>query len=133
MFLNFIFDQTHDSKNLLCNSTFHSSFCIRTNYKTNETGISIKLSVPRLQFCITCSNKFLSALFYKPRDKNVFIFQSSVQLSVNFNRPLMNLVILRTHKRTKSNSFQALSVVPSVGLFSKLTTKPTKPIIVLSP
>jgi hypothetical protein len=47
-------------------------------------------------------------------------------------------VILRTHKRTKSNSFsdalfRTLTVAPSVGLFSKLATKPTKPIIVLSP
>jgi hypothetical protein len=35
----------------------------------------------------------------------MLIFQSSVQLSVNFNRPLMKMVILRTHTRTKSNSF----------------------------
>jgi hypothetical protein len=43
----------------------------------------------------------------------------------------MKTVILRTHKRTKCNSFsdalfRTLSVAPSVGLFSKLATKPTK-------
>jgi hypothetical protein len=50
----------------------------------------------------------------------------------------MKTVILRTHKRTKSKTlsdalFLTLTVAPSVGLFSKLATKPTKPIIVLSP
>jgi hypothetical protein len=46
----------------------------------------------------------------------------------------MKTVILRTHKRTKSNSFSdTLFGTPSIGLFSKLATKPTKPIIVLSP
>jgi hypothetical protein len=55
----------------------------------------------------------------------------------NFLVTFMKTVILRTHKRTKSNSFsyalfQTLAVAPSVGLFSKLATKPTKPIIVLS-
>jgi hypothetical protein len=39
----------------------------------------------------------------------------------------MKTVILRTHKRTKSNSF---SDADRVGLFSKLATKPKKPIIV---
>jgi hypothetical protein len=39
--------------------------------------------------------------------------------------------ILRTHKRTKSNScsdalFRTLTVAPSVGLFCKLATKPNK-------
>jgi hypothetical protein len=52
--------------------------------------------------------------------------------------PLMKRVILRTHKRTKSNSFSdalflTLTVAPSVGLFSKLATKPIKPKIVLLP
>jgi hypothetical protein len=49
----------------------------------------------------------------------------------------MKAVILGTHKRTKSNSFldavfRTLTVAPSVRLFSKLATKPTKSIIVLS-
>jgi hypothetical protein len=44
----------------------------------------------------------------------------------------MQNVILRAPKRTKSNSFldalfRTLTMVPSVGLFSKLTIKPTKP------
>jgi hypothetical protein len=44
---------------------------------------------------------------------------------------LMKTVILRTHKRTKSNSFSdalfwTLTVAPSVGMFSELATKPTK-------
>jgi hypothetical protein len=44
----------------------------------------------------------------------------------------MKNVILRTPMRTRSNSFsdalfKAWIVAPSVGLFSKLTTKPTKP------
>jgi hypothetical protein len=39
----------------------------------------------------------------------------------------MKTVIL--HTRKKSNSFLTLTVAPSVGLFSKLATKPTKPII----
>jgi hypothetical protein len=44
----------------------------------------------------------------------------------------MKTVILHTHKRTKSNSFSDArfltpTVVPSVGLFIKLTTKSTKP------
>jgi hypothetical protein len=44
----------------------------------------------------------------------------------------MKKVILRTPMRTRSNSFsdvlfKAWSVAPSVGVFSKLTTKPTKP------
>jgi hypothetical protein len=52
--------------------------------------------------------------------------------------PLMKTVILPTHKRTKSNSFwdalfRTPTVAPFVGMFSKLATKPTKPIIVLSP
>jgi hypothetical protein len=43
----------------------------------------------------------------------------------------MKKVILRTPKQTKSNSFSdalfwTLTVAPSVGLFSKLTTKQTK-------
>jgi hypothetical protein len=43
----------------------------------------------------------------------------------------MKKVILRTPMRTRSNSFsdalfKAWTVAPSVGLFSKLTTKPTK-------
>jgi hypothetical protein len=42
----------------------------------------------------------------------------------------MKTVILRTRKRTKSNSvsdalFRPVTVAPSVGLFSKLTTRPT--------
>jgi hypothetical protein len=50
----------------------------------------------------------------------------------------MKTVILRTRKRTKSNSFsdalfRTLTVAPSVGFFGKLTTKATKSIIVLSP
>jgi hypothetical protein len=40
----------------------------------------------------------------------------------------MKTVILRTHKRTKSNSFSERSD----RLFSKLGMKPTKPIIALS-
>jgi hypothetical protein len=49
----------------------------------------------------------------------------------------MKTVILRTHKRTKSNSFlealfRTLIVAPFVGLFCKLATKPTKPIIVIA-
>jgi ABC-type spermidine/putrescine transport system permease subunit I len=48
----------------------------------------------------------------------------------------MKTVILRTHKRTKSNSFldalfRTLTVAPFVALFCKLATKPTKPIIVM--
>jgi hypothetical protein len=49
----------------------------------------------------------------------------------------MKTAILRTHKRTKSNSFSdalfrtLTAVAPSVGLFTKLATKPTKPIIVV--
>jgi hypothetical protein len=50
----------------------------------------------------------------------------------------MKTVILRIHKRTKRNYFsdalfRTVTVKPSVDLFSKLSTKPTKPIIVLSP
>jgi hypothetical protein len=41
----------------------------------------------------------------------------------------MKTLILRTHKRTKSNSFSDADVAPA-GLFSKLATKP---IIVPSP
>jgi hypothetical protein len=42
------------------------------------------------------------------------------------------------HKRSKNDSFsdalfRTLTVAPSVGRFSKLATKLTKPIIVLSP
>jgi hypothetical protein len=43
----------------------------------------------------------------------------------------MKTVILRTHKWTKSNSFSDAD--KSVDLLSKLATKPTNPIIVLSP
>jgi hypothetical protein len=51
---------------------------------------------------------------------------------------IMKTVILRTHKRTKSNSFpEALfwtfTVAPSVCLFNKLAKKSTTPIIVLPP
>jgi hypothetical protein len=47
----------------------------------------------------------------------------------------MKTVILRTRKRTKSNSFsdalfRTLTITSSVGRFSKFATKPTKPIIV---
>jgi hypothetical protein len=51
-----------------------------------------------------------------------------------FYAPLMKMVILRTHKRTKSNSFpDALFRTLSITIFSKLATKSTKPIMVLSP
>jgi hypothetical protein len=43
----------------------------------------------------------------------------------------MKTVILRTHKRTKSNSFSDADR-DAVRLFSKLGMKPTKPIIALS-
>jgi hypothetical protein len=42
----------------------------------------------------------------------------------------MKTVILRTHKRTKSYFFRTLTVAPSISLFSKLATKPTKTIMV---
>jgi hypothetical protein len=54
-------------------------------------------------------------------------------LKTCFDPPLMKTVILRTHERTKSYFFRTLTVAPSVGLSSKLATKPPKPIIVLSP
>jgi hypothetical protein len=49
-----------------------------------------------------------------------------------FLAPLIKKRILRTPMRTRSNSFsyalfKAWTVAPSVGLFGKLTTKPTKP------
>jgi hypothetical protein len=47
----------------------------------------------------------------------------------------MKTVILRKYSQVgrKVTLFRTLTVAPSVGLFSKLATKPTKPIIVLSP
>jgi hypothetical protein len=47
-------------------------------------------------------------------------------------------VILRTPMRRRNNSFsdvlfKAWTVVPSVGLFSKLTTKPTKAVWTVAP
>jgi hypothetical protein len=50
----------------------------------------------------------------------------------------MKKVILRTLMRTRSNSFsdalfKAWTVAPSIGLFSKLTKKPTKPAWTVEP
>jgi hypothetical protein len=41
----------------------------------------------------------------------------------------MKTVILPTRNKSNSFFFLTLTVAPSVGLFSKLATKPTKPII----
>jgi hypothetical protein len=50
----------------------------------------------------------------------------------------MKNVMLRSPMRTRSNSFwdalfKPWTVAPSVGLFSKLSTKPTKPALTVAP
>jgi hypothetical protein len=75
------------------------------------------------------------SIYYFLHDPTILIEKSRkfVNYHKHFLAPLMKTVIFVLTSGRKVTLFRTLTVAPSVGMFSKLPTNPTKPIIVPSP